>query len=98
MKCLQVMEEVDLGLKILANINLTIVEFIIVAIKVVTMVEVDIGLKRPATIPLAIVDQELMLIGEMDLGIIPENIPPITQVGMEDFGVSHFILFQLNLF
>ena len=54
---LQVTEEVDIGLKIPYTIPLTILDFIILVIKVVTMVEVDIGFKRPSTITIEIVDK-----------------------------------------
>ena len=64
-------------------------------IKVVTMVEVDIGLKRSATIPIAVVDQELMLMEEVGISLIPATIPPINQVDVADCRVYHFILVLL---
>ena len=63
--------EVDLGIKITATIYLEILEFIIL----VLMVEVELGLKRPATLPLVIVEQELMLTGEVDIGLNPDTLP-----------------------
>ena len=50
-------EDVDLGLKIPENLHALISDFIVVVIKVVTMVEVDIGLKIPAPLPITIVEQ-----------------------------------------
>ena len=40
LKCLQVTEDVDIGFLTLATINQSIMEFIIVVIKVVTMLEI----------------------------------------------------------
>ena len=57
LECLWVIGDVDMGLLGLANITIAIVEFIIVVIKVVTMVEVGIGLKIPATLPNEILEQ-----------------------------------------
>ena len=44
------------------------------------MIEVDLGHKRPDTLPLEIGEQELMLKGEVDIGIRPATITPITKV------------------
>ena len=44
------MEYVDIGHLRTSTIHLTIVDFIIVEIKVVKMVEVYIGIKKPATL------------------------------------------------
>ena len=52
--CLRVMEDVDLGIKIPATLTLTIVEFIVVVIKVLTMGYLNICLKIPDYVPLAI--------------------------------------------
>ena len=65
------MLDVDEGRKRLATIYITIVEFIIL----VLMVDVELGLKRPATLPLVIVEQELMLTGEVDIGLNPDTLP-----------------------
>ena len=78
LKFLWVMEYVDIGLLIPANLPFIIMEVIIV----VMLVEVDIGHKRPATITLAIVEQEFILKGEADIGIILATLHPITQVTM----------------
>ena len=48
----------------------------------VTTEEVEIGLKIPATIPIKIVDKLLIMMGEVDIGIIPATIPLITHVEM----------------
>ena len=66
--------DVDIVLKRPATVSLVMVKFI----SLVLMVEVSIGLKRPSTIPLSIVDQELILTGEVDIGLTPATIPPIT--------------------
>ena len=60
----------DLGHKRIATISLAIVDFIILLL----MVELELGLKRPVTLPLTIVDQELMMKGEVDIGLIPDTI------------------------
>ena len=52
LKCLQVMEYVDIGLLIPSTLHLVISEIVIV----VLLVEVDLGQKIPATLPLAIVE------------------------------------------
>ena len=44
---------------------------------VVMMEDVYLGLKISATIPFTIVDKLLMVMGEVDIGIIPSPIPPI---------------------
>ena len=72
------MLEMYLGRKGPATIYLSIVEFIIL----VLVVEVELGLKIPATLPLAIVEQELMFTVEVDIGLIPATLPPITQVDL----------------
>ena len=76
LKCLQAMEDVEIDLLRLATITLVTTEVIIV----VMLVKVDVGYKRPNTLPLSIVDKELMLKGELDIGLIPDTLPPITQV------------------
>ena len=68
-------------------------------IKVVTMVEVVIFIKIPDTITLKIVDQELILTGEVNIGLIPTTITCTTQVVVVDCWVSQFILVLLtNMF
>ena len=42
----------------------------------------DLGLKRSATFPLAIWDKLLVVMVEVDIGLIPATLPPITQVIM----------------
>ena len=54
---LQGMEDVDLVLKIPANLPISIVEFFVVVIAMVLMLEVDIGLNSPDNLPLAVLDQ-----------------------------------------
>ena len=117
LKCMQVMEDMDICLLIPANLPLSIVEFIIV----LTMVEVDLGIKRPAnislttvefiilllavevgiglnipaTLPVRIVDQESMLTGEVDIGLRPSTLSPITQMAVVYFVFHQFLLFLL---
>ena len=67
-----------------------------VAIKVVTVLEVDIGIKRPYTIPLVTVEKYLMLTGDVDIGLRPSTLPPITQVSEADCQVYHCILVLLT--
>ena len=67
-----------------------------VLIEVVTVVEVDIGLKRLATIPLEIMEQELMFPVEVDIGLRPATLPPITKVTVVDCRVSNFLLFVFS--
>ena len=58
----------------------------------VIMEYVDLGLKIPATILFTILEKVLMLMGEVGIGLISVNIPPITQVAMVDFFVYLFLL------
>ena len=61
--CLQVMEDVDLGLKRPSTIPLTIVDFIFMVIKVAAMEEADIGINRLSTTPISSMKQVLMVMG-----------------------------------
>ena len=74
------MVDVDVCLNIPATLSLVIVEFIIL----VFMVKVELGIKRPANFPLAIADKELMLTGEVDIGLVPATLPPMTHVDVVD--------------
>ena len=60
------------------TISLAIGEFIIL----VLMVEVELGLNRPTTLPFTIVDKDLMLKGEVDIGLIPDTLPTTTQLAV----------------
>ena len=82
LECMWVTEEMDLGLKKPATITLKTMEFIVKAIGVVTMEEAELGLKRPATLTLSMVNEVLMVMGEVDIGIRPDDLPPITHVGV----------------
>ena len=64
------MVELDLGLKRLDTIPLEIMEFIIL----VKMLEVDPGLKISENLTLTIADKELMLMGEVNIGLIPATL------------------------
>ena len=77
---------------------LKIVYFIAVVIKVVTMEELDICIKRPATIYLAIVEQVLVVMVEVDIGLRPATLPPITQVDVVDCCVNLLLNFMLRKF
>ena len=96
LECLQVTEFVDIGLCRPYTITITMVKFIIVAIKLITVVEADIGLKRPATLPTATVDQELTFTGEVDIYLIPATLNAITKVDMVGCHVYHFLLVLLT--
>ena len=54
--------------------------------------KVDLGFMIPATTSLSVVEQVLMVMREVDIGLRPSTLPPITQVGMVDFWVDLFIL------
>ena len=84
LECLRVMEDVAISLKRLASIIIATVEFIVMVNKAVMMGEVYIGLKIPATLPLEIMEKALMLTGEVNKGLIPATIPPITKVTVVD--------------
>ena len=84
----------DVGLKIPATLPQVIAEVvdvgqvwpdtlnIIIADDV--LIEVDIGHKRLATIPLAIMEQEFLLKGEVDIGLISATISPLTKANVVD--------------
>ena len=94
LECLWEMKYVNLGLKRPPTFPLEIMDFIVVLIKVVIMVEVDIDIKRPANLTLIIVEQGLMLMGEVDIVMTPDNITTITQVPVVASWVYHFLLVQ----
>ena len=56
------------------------------------MREVDLGLKIPAYLPLSIAEKLLTVIVEVDLGIILDTLPPITQATMVDCCVYLLLL------
>ena len=72
------MVEVDIGLKITATLSIVVAEFIIL----VLMLEEELCVKRLATLTFAIVKKKLMLTGEVDMGIRPATLSPITQVDL----------------
>ena len=51
-----------------------------------------IYLKILATIPLEIVEKVFIVMGEVDIGLRTAPPPPITQLDVVDFWVSHFLL------
>ena len=56
------------------------------------LLEADLGHKIPATLPLVIRKQELIFKGEVDIGLRPTNIPPITNVKVVDCCIFQEIL------
>ena len=46
------------------------------------LIYVDLGNNIPATLPLVIGEQELMLKGEVDIGLQPATITPLTKLNM----------------
>ena len=46
------------------------------------LVEMDLGHKIPTTSTIEIREQEFMLKGEVDIGLITATIPPITKVNV----------------
>ena len=67
-----ILEVVDIGILRPATLHLVIAEDM--------LVEVDIGHKRPTTFLLVISEQDLMLKGEVYIGLIPATIHHITKV------------------
>ena len=59
---------------------------------------VDLVLKRPASIPFKIVEKVLVVMVEVDISIIPDNIPTITQVGVVYWWVYPLLLFLFTTF
>ena len=57
-------------------------------IVVVMMEEVDLVLNIPATLPFKNVEKVLIVMGEVDIGPRPSNLPPIIQVVLVDHLVS----------
>ena len=49
------------------------------------LLEMDIRHNRASTLNLTIVEQELMLKGDLDIGLIPSTIPLITKVNVLNF-------------
>ena len=76
--CLRLMDDIYLGINITATIPIEIVDFIDVVLKLVKMEKVDICLKIKYNLPLAIVKQVLMLMGEVEICLIPATPPPTT--------------------
>ena len=54
--------------------------------------DVDLGLKGPFNPLLTIMENLFMVIGEVDIGLIPANLSPITQAIMVDFCVYLLLL------
>ena len=67
-------EYVNIGLLIPSTLPLAIVDSFIVVVKVVKMLEVDPGLKISENLTLTIADKELMLMGEVNIGLIPATL------------------------
>ena len=60
------------------------------------MEDVNLGLKRPATLTLSMVNEVLMVMGEVDIGIRPDDLPPIPHVGVVDCWFTLVLLVLLN--
>ena len=56
------------------------------------LLEVGPGHKRPATLTLNIGEQELMLKVEVDICLIPDTLPPITQMTVTDCLLHQYLL------
>ena len=82
----------DLCFNTPATLNLAIVYFVVKLIKVVTMEEVNLYLKIPGNINISIVEEALTVTGEAGIGLRPDTIPPITQLGMLECWVALLIL------
>ena len=92
LKCLRISKSVGIGILRPANLPRLITEVVDIGILqtehiplVITedvLVDVGLGHNRPATLPLAIGEKELMLNGEVDIGLIPSTIPPITKLNV----------------
>ena len=59
------------------------------------MTDIYSGLKIPDTLPFSIVDKVLIVIGELDIGLRPATLPPVTQVTVVYCWASRFILVLL---
>ena len=51
----------------------------------------DLSLKRTATLTFKIMETVLMVMGEVDIGLISASFPPIVQVGLVDLWVYLFM-------
>ena len=63
-------------------------------ILVVMMEDVYLGLKRPATLPFSITGKVLMVMVELDIGLIPAPIPPTIQVSLVGRWVFLFVVMR----
>ena len=82
------MEDVDLGFMISATLHISVVEFIVVVIKVVMIEEIYFGLNRPATLTFSIVEQVFMVMVEVYIGLIKSTLTTITQLVVVYFRFS----------
>ena len=80
LKCLRVMEDMDMGFLRPSTIPLVIADILMV----VMLVEVDICHKIPATLLLKNVEHEFMLKVEVYIVLRPSTIPTVTQVTVVD--------------
>ena len=87
------MVELYIGLKIPDNPSLLILEFIILG----KMLGVDLCINILDTIIITIVEQELILTGDMDIGIISYNPNSITKVDVADFLFYQFLIVLLMI-
>ena len=64
------------------------------AIVVLMMEDGYLGLKRLATLLFKAMDTVFMVMVEVDIGIIPDPLPPIIQVILVDFWVFLFVVMR----
>ena len=55
----------------------------------VVVQDMEVGLNRSTTCPFSMLDKVLMVLVEVDLGLIPSLLPPIIKVIMVDFFCSY---------
>ena len=89
---MEVVKVVDVGLKRTATLTQVIVEVVDIGqvwpatiplvIAEDMLIEVDLCHKRSATLPIVIREHELMLKEEVDKGLQPDTIPPMTKVNL----------------
>ena len=64
-------------------------------IVVVMMEAVDLDLKIPATLTFTIVEKMFIVMGEVNIGIRPANIPPMIQMGLVYHWFSLFMFMRV---
>ena len=95
LECLWMIRRMNIGILISPTLTQVIAEVVEIGLLIpdkITiifaedmLVDVDLCNKRPANLPLGIGEHEFMLNGEVDIGLIPANIPPINKLNAVDF-------------